>query len=209
MIKHIVFDVDRTLVDSFEPEILSVKKAIETVKGYKLSSDEVHRLSTLPTRVFFKSLNLSDDDLKLIRVEWEKEMSTRQMDCFKGIRDVIKSLYDEGYGISILTSRNEDEIIEIKDIIKDIIYMFSEIITSNMVDKPKPNIDSMELLCRKLNCTMDEVIYIGDSIIDRDFAKNCNTLFIPACWDNKELINEANACTNPIDVIEKINGFKD
>ena len=56
---------------------------------------------------------------------------------------------------------------------------------------------------------MDEVIYIGDSIIDRDFAKNCNTLFIPACWDNKELINEANACTNPIDVIEKINGFKD
>jgi len=209
MIKHIVFDVDRTLVDSYQSELISLNNAIEIVKGYKLSSEDLHRLTTLPTSVFFKSLNLTDDDLVNINKEWEKQIINYPTLCFNGIKDVIRKLYNDGYSISILTSRNKNEVLELNDILKDIISLFSIIVTSDLVDNPKPSIDSMSYLCNKLNCTMDEIIYVGDSIIDKTFAENCNCIFIPACWENKELIGEPNFCTNPIDVIKIINKYKD
>ena len=65
----------------------------------------------------------------------------------------------------------------------------------------------MEYLCNKLNCSNLEVVYIGDSYIDKEFANDSKCLFIPACYDNKELCNEKNACFNPSNlpcIIEKI-----
>lgn len=40
LIKYIVLDVDRTLVDSFEPELLSFQEAMETVMGYRMNKDQ-------------------------------------------------------------------------------------------------------------------------------------------------------------------------
>ncbi len=43
--------------------------------------------------------------------------------------------------------------------------------------------------------------------MDRDFAKNSNVKFIPACWENKELESEINACfdiSKLIDLIKTI-----
>ena len=60
----------------------------------------------------------------------------------------------------------------------------------------------MTYLCNKMNCTCDEVIYIGDSKSDMEFAKNSNCDFIPACWDNKVLVNEEKACLKPIDILK-------
>ena len=62
----------------------------------------------------------------------------------------------------------------------------------------------MIYLCNKMNCKSDEVIYIGDSKSDKEFAINSNCSFIPACWDNKELINEEDACLNTIDILNYI-----
>lgn len=41
MIKYIILDVDRTLVDSYQPELLSLEEAIEKVLGYKLNDDQI------------------------------------------------------------------------------------------------------------------------------------------------------------------------
>lgn len=60
MKKVIVFDIDRTLIDSYEPELLSLKEAIEKVLKKKISDEEMSRLTTLPTKVFFKSLNITE-----------------------------------------------------------------------------------------------------------------------------------------------------
>ena len=54
----------------------------------------------------------------------------------------------------------------------------------------------------------EELIYIGDSIIDKAFSKNCNIDFIPACWENHELENEDNACFYPDEIINKIEFIK-
>lgn len=208
MKKNIVFDVDRTMVDSYLPELLSLEEAIEKALGKKLTTDELKKLTVLPTTVFFDKLGLSQNMIKLVNKEWEICFKKYQTLCFPGIKEVIKELHSKNYVINIITSRTISEFHELDNILSDILDLFEVIVTSDVIVNPKPNKDSMDYLCNKLNCTPDDVIYLGDSLVDKEFASNCNCTFIPCCWDNKELETFENALDNPLkilDIIEKIN----
>ena len=204
MKKHIVFDVDRTLVDSYKPEMLSLQEAIKIVTGKTISNEEFQKLTTLPTKEFFKYLELSNEKISLINKEWEKTFSKYKTTCFEGIKDVIKKLYLDGYTLGIITSRTLDEFHELDSELSDIKDYFKVIITSDKITNPKPHKDSMITLCNELNCYEEDIIYIGDSYIDKEFARNSFVEFIPACWENKELINEENACISTNDLLKII-----
>lgn len=204
MIKYIIFDVDRTLVDSSEPEFLSFCEAMENVVGYKIDEEQFKDFTIMPTKVFLKTLNLSDDEINKIMQEWEVTFPKYRVKCFDGIKEVIRKLREKGYTFGLITSRTLDEYHELDDELRDINDLFKVIVTSDKISKPKPNKESMEYLCNKLNCSSNEVLYIGDSYIDKEFAVNSNCLFVPACYDNKELINEVNTCLNPRDLLNII-----
>ena len=207
MIKYIIFDVDRTLVDSLKPELLSFQEAIENVMGYKINDEQTKKFTTMPTSVFLKSLELDNRQIDKVMKEWEVTFSKYKIVCFEGIKDVLRKLHKEGYILGLITSRTLSEFHELDKELNDINNLFKIIVTSDKIKNAKPNSDSMDYLCKQLHCNNKEIIYIGDSIIDKDFANNSNCYFIPACYDNKELCNEKNACFNPSDlpcIIEKI-----
>lgn len=52
MKKCIVFDVDRTIVDSFLPEMLSLKEAIENVTDRHITESEMRKITSLTTSEF-------------------------------------------------------------------------------------------------------------------------------------------------------------
>lgn len=202
--KYIVFDVDRTLVDSFLPELLSLQEAIKLATGRIINQDELEKLTILPTNIFFSRIGLSNDEIKLVNKEWGTLLNKYPTKCFTGLKEVIKELANNGYIIGVITSRTKEEFHELANELSDILDLFKIIVTSDLVKNHKPSNDSMIYLCNKLNCTSDEVIYIGDSLIDKEFANNSNSLFIPACWDNKELINEEIIALEPKDIINVI-----
>ena len=202
MKKNIVFDVDRTLIDSFMSELLSLKEAIKLATGKLITDEELHKLTILPTKVFFQSIGLTMEDVKIVNKHWEVLIKKYKTECFPNLALVIKELDKRGYYISIITSRTLEEFHELDNALKDIINIFKVIVTSDLVNKHKPSRDSMDYLCNKLNCNSNEVIYIGDSYIDLEFARNSGCEFIPACWENKELINEVDAITEPIKLLD-------
>ena len=201
MKKVIVFDVDRTLVDSCESEIKSLKEAVEIVTGKPLDEEAVTRLMMVPTKVFFKSLNFSEEDIKCVYEEWDKTFQKYQTVVFPGLKEYIKRLKSDGHSINIITSRNKEEYHELDKVLEDISDCFDVVVTSDIIPNPKPNIDSMTYLCDKLSCTKEEVIYVGDSFVDKEFANNCGSIFIPACWENKDLAKDENACFSVDDLI--------
>ena len=69
LIKYIILDVDRTMVDSYKPELLSFQEAMENVLGYKISDEETKLFTTMPTNTFLKSLNLLANFLFLFSVQ--------------------------------------------------------------------------------------------------------------------------------------------
>ncbi|MBQ6282870.1 MAG: HAD-IA family hydrolase [Bacilli bacterium] len=200
MIKYIILDVDRTLVDSYKPELLSFQEAMKNVIGYNMTESQSRDFTTMPTKAFLKSLNISEENSNKIMKEWESTFSKYKVKCFDGIKDVIRTLHENGHIIGLITSRTLDEYHELDDELGDISELFKIIVTSDKIIKPKPDKQSMEYLCNELNCSGSEVVYIGDSYVDKEFALNSNCAFIPACYDNRELINEENACFNPKDI---------
>lgn len=205
MIKYIILDVDRTLVDSYQPELLSLEEAIEKVLGYKLNDEQTKNFTVMPTSIFLKYLNLTDEQIKKVMKEWENTFSKYKIKCFEGIKDVIKELSKKGYIIGLITSRTIEEYHELDNELSDINNLFKVVVTSDKINNPKPHIDSMNYLCNELNCSSKEVLYIGDSLSDKQFAENSHCLFIAACYDNKELIEEDNKVLDPKDLIEVIN----
>ena len=207
MIKYIVLDVDRTIVDSFEPELLSFQEAIEKVIGYKLPIEQIEEFSKLPTNTVFEKLHLNNEQIKQMEREWSSAFEKYKINCFKGIKEVLKELSNKGFIIGIITSRTIEEFHELDEELNDIMNIFTVIVTSDIIKKPKPNSDSMIYLCNQLGCHEKDVIYIGDSIVDKEFANNSGCHFIPVCYDNKELKNEKNACFDPKElpkIIEEI-----
>ena len=205
--KVIVFDIDRTLVDSYKSDLVSFQEALETVLGKSLTEEECKNMTALPTTVFIKSLNLTDDQIMMIKKEWARTYEKYKTLCFPNIKDIVKKLYDEGYLLGIITSRTQEEFHELDYELNDIISYFKVVVTSDLISNPKPNTDSMDYLCDKLKCLPQDIIYIGDSSIDKAFAHNSNVAFIPACWENKELENESNACFDVLKLIDMIKEY--
>ena len=204
MKKYIIFDVDRTIINSYESEMISLQEAIINVTGNGKDKTELIKLTTLPTDQFFDNLNLSNEQINLIHKEWSNTLEKYQTICFPGIKDVIKKLDKDGYIIGIVTSRTMDEFLELKEEFSDIMDKFKAIVTSDKVKKPKPNIESMKYICRELKCKNEDIIYIGDSRIDWLFSINSGCTFIPAVWENKELIDIEHACLNVRDILKVI-----
>ncbi|MBP5684200.1 MAG: HAD-IA family hydrolase [Bacilli bacterium] len=204
MKKYIIFDADRTLVDSCDAVIFSLQEAIENVLGIKIEESELKRLTSLPSNQYLKSLNIKDDNIDLINKKWAQTYQKYETKCFKGLKEIIKDLSNKGYVIGIITSRDTEEYHELDSELEDIKDYIKIVVTSDLVELPKPSSDSMTYLCNKMNCSSDEVIYIGDSKSDMEFAKNSHCSFIPACWENNELINVENACFNTLDIVSLI-----
>ena len=202
MKKYIIFDADRTLVDSCDAVALSLQEAIYNVLGIKIDADELRRLTSLPSNQYLKILNIEGDSVDLINKEWENTYRKYETKCFPGLKEIIKDLSNKGYIIGIITSRNTEEYHELDKELDDIKDYLKIVVTSDLVDLPKPSVNSMNYFCNKMNCNVDEVIYVGDSKSDLEFAKNSNCDFITACWDNKILINEDKACLKPIDILK-------
>ena len=57
MRKIIVFDIDRTLVDSLGPETSSMSEAVKIVTGKELTKEELNRFMSSTTEKFLKSFN--------------------------------------------------------------------------------------------------------------------------------------------------------
>ena len=207
MKKCIVFDVDRTIVDSYMPELLSLQEAIENVTSRKISEEEMKNLTSLPTVNVFKNLHLSDKEINLINKEWEITFSKNKTKCFPEIKKIITDLYNSGYIICVITSRTAEEFHELDEELNSILKYFKLVVTSDIVKSPKPNKESMTYLCKLLELSKEDIIYIGDNEIDKEFAHNCNVSFIPACWENNELKQEENACFSIDCLINKINYY--
>ena len=207
MKKCIVFDVDRTIVDSYIPELLSLQEAIENVTHKKIDEELMKKLTSLPTSDFFKFLNLSDEEIDLVNKEWEITFNKYKTKCFPGIKEIINYLYNSGYIISVITSRTMEEFHELDEELNGILNCFKLLITSDIVKSPKPNTESMEYLCNALQLSKEDIIYIGDSETDKVFSQNCNISFIPACWENTELEDEENACFSLNDLMDRINAY--
>ena len=191
MLKNFIFDVDRTLIDSYKVELESLKQALFIVTNKAYNDEVMNRLTMLTTENFFNELgiDIKSDTMKMINRHWERLIKERKIKFFSGIRELLVDLKNNNYFLGIVTLRTNEELKEL-ECLMDVIDLFDVVITSDVVKNPKPNPEALNYIIEKYNLNRDETIYIGDSISDQKASSNANIKFGFAAWENENKIEQ-------------------
>jgi|GEM_PF-3221161 len=189
--KNIIFDIDRTLVDSSRVEGITFKQAMLEVTGRECSSEEIAIIPYVTTTNLFISLGITDKDTQdKISKRWGALLDANPVPCFPGIIDLVKKFHDDNTNMYIVTSRTKQEFKNLcRGDFRDIIDYFINPVTSDLVKNPKPNPDYLLKVIKDNDLDPDETIYIGDDVIDSKAVANANNeldghlRFGYATWD--------------------------
>ena len=168
MIKNYIFDVDRTLIDSYRVELETLKQALFIVTNNLYNDDIMNQLTVLTTKEFFHKLgiDLASDEMKMINRHWTRLLKERKLKFFEGARELLVEIKNKECFLGIVTSRTMEELEEI-DTLMDVIDLFDAVVTSDLVKYPKPHPESLNLIINKFNLNNEQTIYIGDSVSDQ------------------------------------------
>lgn len=201
--KHIIFDIDGTLLDTEYAVLNSLQDTLLLLeKDYSIKD------------LSFVLGITGEDALKQLKVNniskvldiWDKKMKNykEKIFLFDGIKDILKSLSKNGYKLGIVTSKTKEEFdSDFKYF--GITNLFEHIICADDTLKHKPNAEPLLKYIEVSNIKPQEALYIGDSKYDAMCSKNANVDFGLAVWGHHLKDLSANYYfNNPKDILEII-----
>ena len=179
--KHIVFDVDGTLVNTSENILRSLQQALKTTDGFCYDISDLTFSLGCTSAVTLDRLNASNPDATLtIWIENEKK-NAHMIRLFAGIRELLGRLKEEGCLLGIVTSRTHEELELVFDTVPVRSY-FDTVICSDDVENPKPAPDPLVKYMEMTGSSRQDIVYIGDTQHDMDCACNAGIDHILAVW---------------------------
>lgn len=179
MYKHIIWDFDGTLFDTY-PVMAKVFKELLREKGIEEPLEEILKQMKVSAssalRYYEKKYQIGKEfvtEYKKRKRESEFELSKP----FEGIEEICKYIHSTNRKNYILTHRGDSTIELLK--IYDLHSYFSDFITSKQGFERKPSPDAIYYLINKYNMNHSEAIMIGDRDLDLLSGKNAG---ISACY---------------------------
>lgn len=189
MYKHIVFDVDRTLIDTEYAVLHSLKDLLKEEYNRDYKIEELEFALGITGEAAIKQLEISDIE-RTVDLWNDKLNKYKESVCvFNGIEELLKVL-SQNHKLGIVTSKTKEEFEE------EVTHFglnkyFGVIICADDTEKHKPNPEPLLKYMELANAKNKETIYIGDSIYDMQCAKASKVDFAFAKWGNKRQNIEA------------------
>ena len=178
--KHIVFDVDGTLVDTEDTTISSLQDALLILTGKKPSREELHFALGITGEDVLRRLGL---DVETGMQVWLAQL-THYEGCnrlYPGIQELLRTLQQQGCRLGVATSRTH-LLYDAGDPGLGIAGYFGEVICAEDSQTHKPEAGPLEAYMQRTGAAPEEVLYIGDSVYDMLCARNAGTGFLLAGW---------------------------
>ncbi len=210
MFKYVVFDVDGTMVDTEEAVVFAYQSVIYKKHGRYFTEEELLKGYGVPTpqslqRYGFTDIDSAMKDYYNYLVEGFKLCKT-----FDGINELLDSLKDMGLPLGVVTSRCDYEI-KIDNCLQGFINKFDAVVCSDDTQKHKPEAEPLLKAMERLGAAPHETIYIGDTLFDRQCAKNAGVKFALALWgsNNADNIDAEYFLNSPSELLAllKLNNF--
>lgn len=199
--KAVVFDLDGTLVNTIKDIADSMNRVLESLSLPSHSEDKYHYfvgagLTELCRRVLPE--NLRDDkkvrEFKRLFNEDYNLNWHRYTQAYDGINDLLEFLQEKELSISILSNKPEEFCLGfVEFFFPKIKFTHVKGNIENIAPKPNP-VRGFEIM-EDLKLKPEEIIFVGDSDIDMQTAKNCGFWAFGAEWGfrNKEELLDAGA----------------
>lgn len=231
MIKGILFDKDGTLLEFFNlwHEIIknvlsdletdySIKK--ETIKNLKqLSGFQQYNFEKESMIQYLATTQIVDLWMDILRKESERITFDALMELFnkkaaadnlditakKGVKELLGYLKAEGYELGVATA--DMEYSTCNGLKKAGIFNYFSYIGFNEDDvNPKPSPDMAVSFCQKVNIKTEEILIVGDSVTDMEFADNAGAQFVGIKTDynkyNEFIMQNKPVVENIYDIIQ-------
>ncbi len=181
--KHIVFDIDGTLIDTEYAVLHSLQKTLESVTGNWIDTKELTFVLGITGKDALEKLNIPD--IPSVLDLWEQYMYqySNTVCLFKDMEQVLERLSLLNLQLGIVTSKTQLEFDNEFSRFGINKYFSTVICADDTLEHkplPAPLLKYMELSKAK----SDEILYIGDSKYDMQCAHSANIEFALAGWGN-------------------------
>lgn len=180
-LKAIFFDFDYTLGDGTEEIVISMNYALSKLGYPERTTEEIRKTIGLILEEvieMFEGVTDPEEQKQFVDYFVEKinAIVSTQTVLYPDTKNVLRALKDRGYKIAIVSTKHDNQLEAIfeKFQIRDIIDM---IVGSNNVPIPKPAPDGIQKVLQEMNLKKEEVLYVGDSIVDAKTAGNAGVQF--------------------------------
>lgn len=217
-VSAVLFDLDGTLLDTLEDLYQTVNEVFDK-NGYpKRTKDEVRLATGHGAAYLLRSLlpeYVTDERAAEILEEYKpllKKNQTNNTKPFGGIIDLLTELDKRGVSSAIVSNKPDEVVKGLSEV------FFKDTVIEALGDVPdiprKPDPAGAKVVLNKLKKDIKDAVYVGDSEIDIETAKNLGTPSIGVTWGfrDKEELKAAGAdfiIEEPaelLDVIDKLNG---
>jgi len=180
MLKLIIFDCDGVMFDSKFANRQYYNQLLAHFNRPAMTADEIEHVHihnvTDSTRHIFRSY--PDQDMTAVDAYRKTLDYTPFLNHMRMEPDLIEFLETTKprYQLAISTNRTNTmipilEIFQLQD-------YFTKVMTAENARRPKPAPDALLEILDHCQCHVDEAIYIGDSIIDREHTASCGMRLI-------------------------------
>lgn len=177
-IKHICFDLDGTLIDSYQTIFKTTVKTLRHLNVKEpLMEIEFHKRIGHHFLHIFKDLNIPVVDIEEF-IDIYKGYYFDFIDdslIYPGVLDVLKELHKKKIKVSLLTTKAQDQADKIIDHFE--LRKYFALVTGRRKDLPiKPSPEPLHFICNELRIEENNTLMTGDSELDINCGKNAGTL---------------------------------
>ena len=168
--KHLVFDIDGTIIDSAKINMLSLQETVKELRGDVMPLEDLYFSFGIPGVRAMEILGFPEPE-KAVQV-WIRNYSACAerlgMSLFPGMREILERLREKGASLGIITSKLRE--------------LFPWVVTASDTPKGKPYPDPMLEYLRRTGAAPEEVLYFGDTAYDMDCARSAGVDHALVLW---------------------------
>lgn len=181
----ILFDVDGTLIDSFDA-YQKIMQAVLPSYGIHVSLPMLRQSFAMPVDQALTFLQVSPDKFQAIEQAYGELEGTPQFSepLFPGILRVLQQCYEAGIPLGIVTSRSRADL---KSVDPAVLRMMTVVVTADETHMHKPDPAPLNLAIAKADSAHRKTVYIGDDRVDEQAARAAGIQFKAAVWGAKDL----------------------
>ncbi|QES88717.1 HAD family hydrolase [Rhizosphaericola mali] len=174
--KAYIFDFDYTLVDSSLGIVTCFQYALKNAGFSNISDNDIKKTIGKSLEISFSELTHLTDSTKIEHLRKEyilkaNECMTNLTFFFPEVKYVLKKLRLEGAKLAIVSNKFKFRIIEFLQK-EQMIDIFDSIVGLEDVTNHKPSPDGIYKSINELKVPKEEVLYLGDSVIDAQTAQS-------------------------------------
>ncbi len=180
--KLILFDFDYTLVDSSQAVAKCINYALGNMGVDEVSSEAACKTIGLSLSTVYKALTGNDDidrSQEFVRLFAKKadEVMVNLTCVYDSVPDTMKFLKEKRLKLGIVSNKYRYRIEAILEK-EGLDNIFDIIIGSEDMTKHKPNPEGIIKAADLLNIRQEDIIYVGDSLVDAKTVKDLKVSFV-------------------------------